>query len=130
LDVLSAVAVILLNMPALGCTEMACVCVRSIDPRPTLESSAAVFVGRALEVTGADGDTGAESPDGLPYFQDSVAFVVEQSWKGRPPDTLRAAIDFTGPDCPARFTPGERYLVYAGMRDRRYVMVPARVRPS
>jgi len=120
--VLIAMAVILLNIAHFACTETACVCIRSIDPRPTFESSAAVFVGRALDVVGANGDTGAESPNGIPYFQDSVTFVVEKSWNGSPPDTLRAAIDFTGPDCPTRFTPGERYLVYAGLRDRRYVI--------
>ena len=104
------------------CKALVCVCLQPTDPRLTLRSSAAVFIGQVLNVTGAAGDTGAGNPDGVPYFQDSVTFAVERSWKGNPPDTVHAAIDFTGPECPARFTPKERYLVYAGFRDATYVI--------
>ena len=104
------------------CEVLACVCPQPSDPRLALGASAAVFTGRVLDVKGTGGDSGAWSPDGVPYFQDSVTFAVEQSWKGSLPDTVRAAIVFTGPDCPARFTPKERYLVYAELGEGTYVI--------
>ena len=106
----------------MSATKEAKVCAGAGTRALTLRSSVAVFVGRVLAVVGTNGDTGAGVPDGVPYFQDSVTFVVEKSWKGSPPDTVSAAIDFTGPTCLARFTPQERYLVYAGLREGTYVI--------
>jgi hypothetical protein len=127
--VLIAVAVILLSISELP-RKTTCVCIRSIDPRPTFESSAAVFVGRALDVVEANGDTGAESPNGVPYFQDSVTFVVEKSWKGSSPDTVRAAIDVTGPECPTRFTAVSAIWFMRDCAIGGMSLEPARVRPS
>jgi hypothetical protein len=104
------------------CEPLPCVCIRTTDPRPTIQMSAAVFLGRVIGVTGTRGYTGSESPDGLPWFMDSVTVVVEQTWKGNPPDTVHAAIELTGPDCPTRFAPNDRYLVYAGLRDGAYII--------
>lgn len=118
---LSFISLLLASAPALpSCDNLPCSCISTTDPQPTVQVTAAVFVGRVIAVRGAPGFSGAESPDGLPHFMDSVTFVVEQSWKGSQPDTVRAGIDFTGPDCPTRFAPGERYLVYAGLRNATY----------
>jgi hypothetical protein len=120
---LSLISVLLVTPVELPpCKAASCVCLQPADPLLALRSSAAVFAAQVLAVKGTAGDTGGDSPDGVPYFQDSVTFVVEQDWKGSPPDTVHAAIDFSGPTCPVRFTPKERYLVYAGLREGTYVI--------
>ena len=107
-----------------ACEMRACSCISTTDPRPTVKASAAVFVGRVISVIGTSGDTGSQSPDGLPVFMDSVTVVAEKGWKGAPPDTVRAGIELTGPDCPTRFVPGRRYLMYTELRNGRYVVGP------
>jgi hypothetical protein len=70
-------------------------------------------------VRGIHGSAAIESPewtrhaDSVPYFQSRVILLVKEGWSGAPPDTVRATIELTGPDCPTRFVPGERYLVFA-----------------
>ena len=106
------------------CVVPACVCIRTVDPQPAVAASAAVFIARALTVRAVPGyaESAAHMPDSLPLFMDRVTFVVEQGWKGTPPDTVSASIELTGPDCPTRFTPGDRYLVYAEQHDAQYVI--------
>jgi hypothetical protein len=113
-----------------ACELRACSCISTTDPQPTVEASAAVFVGRVISVTGTSGDTGSLSPDGLPVFMDSVAVVAEEGWKGSPPDTVRAGIQLTGPDCPTRFVPGRRYLMYMALRNGIYLVVGPCTRTS
>ena len=78
---LSLTLILLASVP---CQPLRCVCARTTDPRPTIQMSAAVFVGRVVGVTGSPGYTGSERPDGLSYFMDSVTVLVEQTWKGNP----------------------------------------------
>ena len=103
------------------CQPPACSCLRSADPRLTIQTSAAVFVGRVIGVTGSPGYAGTEGPDGLPVVMDRVSVVVEWSWKGTLPDTVHPAID-NGFGCLTRFAPAERYLVYAGLRNGAYLI--------
>jgi hypothetical protein len=115
---LSLMLMLLSNVP---CQPPVCTCNTLDDPRPTIQTSAVIFLGRVIGVTGRAGYTGVESPDGLPYVMDSVTVVVERSWKGSHSDTVHAAIE-NGFDCLIRFTPDERYLLYAGLRNGAYVI--------
>jgi hypothetical protein len=118
MQMLPLMLMLLSNVP---CEPPVCTCNTLADPRPKIQTSAAVFVGRVIGVTGRPGFTGIESPDGLPYVMDSVTVVVERSWKGTLSDTVHAPIE-NGFGCLTRFAPDERYLVYAGLRNGAYVI--------
>jgi hypothetical protein len=87
-----------------------------------------VFIGRAVGVWGTRGPAWNKDPewtrsaDSVPYFQDRVVLVVEEGWSGTPPDTVRATVELTGPDCPTRFVPGQRYLVFADLESSGYLI--------
>jgi hypothetical protein len=104
------------------CVPETCICLRSVDPHPAIAASEAVFIARALEVSDGNVRLRVNTQNSLPPFLKSVVLVVEHGWKGMPPDTVEASIDLTGPDCPTRFIPGERYLVYAEKREGAYVI--------
>jgi hypothetical protein len=107
----------------------ACICARAdLAGPPAPNTKETVFVGQAVAVLAESAwvpsATWARDSAKVPHFQERVILTVEEGWSGTPPDSVQATIEFTGPDCPTRFVPGQRYLVFADVEGSNYVIRP------
>ena len=115
--------------PPSTCPSTACVCARAaLAGPPASDAKETVFIGQAVAVL-ADSAwvptaTWVRDSVKVPPFQGRVILAVEEGWSGAPPDSVQATIEFTGPDCPTGFVPGQQYLVFADVEGSRYVIRP------
>jgi hypothetical protein len=111
------------------CPSIACICARvALTGPPPSDTKETVFIGQAIAVLSDSAwvptATWARDSAKVPYFQGRVILAVEEGWSGTPPDTVQAIIENTGPECPTRFVPGQRYLVFAEVEGSNYVIRP------
>jgi hypothetical protein len=116
-------------LPVTTCPSPACICARvALTGPPSPDAKEAVFIGRAVAAL-ADSAwvptaNWVRDSANVPYFQGHVILDVEEGWSGTPPDSVQAIIEFTAPECPTRFVPGQRYLVFADVVGSTYVIRP------
>ena len=115
--------------PPSTCPSTRCICARvALTGPPASNTKETVFIGQALAVLSDSAwvptATWVRDSAKVPYFQGRVILAVEEGWSGTPPDTVQAIIENTGPECPTRFVPGQRYLVFADVEGSNHVIRP------
>lgn len=97
---------LVLGLLALGApAAMACSCLPPPAPAQALLKADAVFLGKAVKVTGQAGPQG--------QGEVSVHFEVDRFWKGAVPRQLDLGTAAHDAHCGYGFRQGETYLVYA-----------------
>lgn len=95
-------------------SAFACSCVSPPAPPAARDNAIAVFSG---QVTGIDAPTGLSDGPGNAVH---VTFAVSEVWKGPAEPTITVVTSGSSASCGYEFTPGEQYMVYAGLDDTRF----------